>query len=115
MVECRTQSTPLVRTLVRGDQEILNRPGFVAILSLIDWRMHVAVRSNPAFRSRRSSIVNDAAGIDGEIDHAVGCTKYYLRLRSGHRLIGEKVANCPAAVSGWVVVMRLAPSLDEMT
>lgn len=72
------------------------------------------MRSDSAPRTRGSRILDDAHAIDGEVDHAVGRAKEYLRLRSRHSLVGEQIANGSAALCHRVVVMRLSPGLDEM-
>lgn len=87
----------------------------VQVLSLVDRRMHIAVRPNRALRPSRCRIVDDAVSINGEVDRAVPCLEYYLRLRPRHRLIGDHVTDRPATVGGRIVVMRLTPGLNEMS
>lgn len=73
------------------------------------------MRPDSALRAGHGRIVDNAVGIDGEVDHAIGCPEDDLRLRSGHRLIGKHVANYPAAVGRRVIMMRFSPRLNEMT
>lgn len=77
--------------------------------------MLLAMRTNRALRPVRCRIVDDAVSIDGEVDHAVPRLEKDLRLRSRHRLVGDNVADCPAAIGCRVVVMRFTPRLDEVS
>lgn len=71
--------------------------------------MHVAVRPDRALGTGRGSIIDDAVGIDGEVDHAALCSKNDLRLRPRHCLIGNHIPDGATAVRGRIIVMRLAP------
>ena len=59
--------------------------------------MFLAMRTDRALRPGRCRIVDDAVSINGEVDHAVPRLEKDLRLRARHRLVGDHVADCPAA------------------
>lgn len=79
---CVARRAVVPRSAFRGRRLNLETPPAKACYAQVRFgssaggrRVHAAVRTNPALRSGRRGIIDDAVAIDREIDHAVGGLK----------------------------------------
>jgi hypothetical protein len=77
--------------------------------------MHLCMRADRALGPGRRRIIDNAVSINGVVDYAVPRLEKELRLWARHGLVGNHVADCPAAIGRRVIVTRFPPGLDEVS